>query len=135
MTPQNSLDMLFAKLATSSFRNQFHLRQREWDYLQQKGMATVLDHAQAFVQERLAPAYPRNDGKQTPWGNHPVFVAQHATATCCRKCLQKWHGIPNGRSLSDTEQQYILQVIERWLRTELTRSIAELPESSESSEY
>ncbi len=29
-------------------------------------------------------AEPRNDGKQTPFRGHPVFTAQHATATCCR---------------------------------------------------
>ena len=22
-----------------------------------------------------------------------LFIAQHATATCCRRCIQKWHGI------------------------------------------
>jgi hypothetical protein len=47
--------------------------------------------------------------------NHPVFIAQHATATCCRGCLQKWHQIPKGRALSDREVQYIVAVIERWL--------------------
>ena len=79
-------------------------------------METVLDHARDFVRSRLADAEPKNDGRQTPWGNHPVFVAQHATATCCRGCLEKWHGIPKGKPLSDAEQTYIVSVIERWLQ-------------------
>ena len=72
--------------------------------------------------QRLAPAAPRNDGKQTPWRGHPVFVAQHATATCCRGCLAKWHGIERGHELSAPEQNHVLSVIARWLEAELARN-------------
>lgn len=41
----------------------------------------------------MAPKNIDNDGKQTPMRGHPVFIAQHATATCCRECLKKWHNI------------------------------------------
>jgi len=44
-----------------------------------------------FITARLAPALLKNDGKQTPMRGHPVFIAQHATATCCRRCLWKWY--------------------------------------------
>ncbi|MEO1144716.1 MAG: DUF4186 domain-containing protein [Cyanobacteria bacterium J06638_22] len=115
MTPD--LDHLFERLQTSEFRRKFHLWEKEQMYLQEKGMETVLAHARDFVRSRLADAEPKNDGRQTPWGNHPVFVAQHATATCCRGCLEKWHGIPKGKPLSDTEQTYIVAVIERWLQS------------------
>ena len=79
-------------------------------------METILVHARQFVENRLADAEPVNDGKQTPMSNHPVFVAQHATATCCRGCLQKWHRIGKARPLSSAEIDYIVRVIERWLR-------------------
>jgi hypothetical protein len=92
------------------------LQPRERQYLNQKGLAVVLDHAADFISKRLAPAAPINDGKQTPWHNHPVFVAQHATATCCRGCLEKWHAIPKGRALTEEEQRYIVSVIGAWLR-------------------
>ena len=72
-------------------------------------------HAADFVEKRLAPAYPDNDGKQTPMRNHPVFVAQHATATCCRGCLEKWHAITKGRELSPEEKRYVIDVIRHWL--------------------
>ncbi len=78
-------------------------------------MPTVLAHAADFVAQRLAPADPRNDGKQTPFRGHPVFVAQHATATCCRGCLAKWHGIERGRMLTAEERAHIVAVIGRWL--------------------
>jgi len=110
-----NLDGLFEALKQSGFRSRFRLGGREAVYLRQKGMDTILAHAKEFVEQRLAPAEPANDGKQTPMRNHPVFVAQHATATCCRGCLEKWHGIPKGRALSDREIQYVVAVIGRWL--------------------
>jgi hypothetical protein len=77
----------------------------------------VVEHARNFIAERLAPAEPLNDGKQTPYRGHPVFIAQHATATCCRSCLEKWHGIGKGRALSPEEQVHVVAALERWLRT------------------
>lgn len=116
------LDTLFAKLAQSSFRAGFKLNTKDRAYLQQKGLSTILDHAEEFIQNRLAPAEIENDGKQTPMRGHPVFVAQHATACCCRGCLQKWHQIPQGRALTSAEQAYIVVVLERWLRERLQQS-------------
>jgi predicted Fe-S protein YdhL (DUF1289 family) len=110
-----NLEELFAALGGSSFRAGFKLRGKEPAYLRSKGLRTVLEHAADFIEKRLAPAEPANDGKQTPMRNHPAFVAQHATATCCRGCLQKWHGIPKGRALDAEQKRYVLSVLEKWL--------------------
>ena len=107
---------LFERLGRSEFRSRFRLRGRELEYLRRKGLEVVLGHAADFVEKRLAPAEPANDGKQTPMRNHPAFVAQHATATCCRGCLEKWHAIPKGRPLTEAETGYVLRVIGEWLR-------------------
>lgn len=112
-----NLDELFAVLAKSTFRAGFKLNAHDRHYLQQKGISEVLNHAEDFVAKRLAPAVIANDGKQTPMRGHPVFVAQHATATCCRGCLQKWHQLPLGQDLTLEEQAYVVVVIERWLTT------------------
>jgi hypothetical protein len=109
------LNELFEALQRSEFRNRFRLGEREAAYLREKGLEVVLGHARDFIEKRLATAEPANDGRQTPMRNHPVFVAQHATATCCRGCLEKWHRIPKGRPLSDREVQYVVAVIECWL--------------------
>jgi hypothetical protein len=109
------LDNLFVALSKSSFRRRFRLQARERAYLREKGLNLVLKHAREILRERLAPAEPHKDGRQTPWRGHPVFVAQHATATCCRGCLEQWHGIPKGNALGDEEMQYIIRVIGRWL--------------------
>ena len=114
----SSLDELFIALGRSPFRRRFRLRGKELDYLRARGLPTVVSHAADFIEQRLAPASPPNDGKQTPMRHHPAFVAQHATATCCRGCLQKWHGIPKGRPLDQAEQQYVVAVIKRWLESQ-----------------
>lgn len=118
------LDDLFAALGRSPFRQRFHLRAAERDYLAARGLPTVLAHAADFIAQRLAPAEPRNDGKQTPFRGHPVFVAQHATATCCRGCLAKWHRIAQGRPLSAEEQAHAVAAIERWLRRQIQDAAA-----------
>jgi len=109
------IDDLFAALARSEFRSRFRLGPKEAAYLQEKTLPVILEHCRRFIVERLAAAEPRNDGKQTPMRGHPVFIAQHATATCCRKCLQKWHYIPQGRAMLQEEIEYVTGVIERWL--------------------
>ena len=110
-----NLDDLFAALERSRFRMRFRLGPREQAYLASRGIETVLSHAADFVAARLAPAQPPNDGRQTPMRGHPVFIAQHATATCCRGCLAKWHGIPSGRPLEPAEQAHAVAAIGRWL--------------------
>ena len=109
------LNEIFAALDQSSFRRRFRLRGKELDYLHQKGLEVILEHAADFIEKRLAAADPLNDGKQTPMRHHPVFIAQHATATCCRGCLEKWHGITKGQALGEEEKQYILAVLKEWL--------------------
>jgi predicted Fe-S protein YdhL (DUF1289 family) len=115
MSPVQEIDGTLEKLSKSPFRQKFSLRKAELDYLEHHGLGTVLDHARGFIAKRLAPAHPENDGKQTPMRGHPVFVAQHATATCCRGCLAKWHGIAGGRPMTADEQVRILAIIEAWL--------------------
>ena len=109
------LSDLFAALDKSSFRRKFHLRDKEQKYFQEKGVDVIRQHARDIIRKRLAPAHPQSDGKQTPFRGHPVFVAQHATATCCRGCLHKWHHIPRGRELKEDEINYVVKVLLAWL--------------------
>ena len=127
-----SLDQIFARLPHSSFRSRFRLGERERAYLEARGLSTILAHARDFVDRRLAPAHPDNDGKQTPMRGHPAFIAQHATATCCRSCLSKWHDIPAGRPLSEADTAHVVLAIERWLLAELARMSGSRPASGQS---
>ena len=114
-----SREEALAKLARSRFRSSFHLNEEDRAYIREKGLDVIRRHAEDFVRERLAPARIANDGRQTPMKGHPVFIAQHATACCCRSCLEKWHHIPAGKILNEQEQEYIVNVIMEWIETEI----------------
>lgn len=104
------------KLAKSKFRSRFKLRAKELEYIKDKGLDTIYSHACYFIRDRVASAGPINDGKQTPMhGPPPVFIVQHATATCCRGCIEKWHKFPQHRELTQTEQEYLISVIIEWI--------------------
>ncbi|MFE2182620.1 DUF4186 domain-containing protein [Streptomyces sp. NPDC059455] len=115
-----SLDQRLAVIARHPFRAKFHLRGRDRATAELSGPSTLRWHAYDLIAKRLAPAAPYKDGKQTPYRGHPVFVAQHATATCCRTCLQRWHEIPKGRELRRAERAYVVDVICRWIEREVT---------------
>jgi len=107
------------KLAKSKFRSKFKLRAKEIEYIKDKGLNTIYSHACDFIRDRVAPVEPINDGKQTPMRGHPVFIAQHATATCCRGCIEKWHKFPKGRELTASEQEYLVSVIMEWIKRQI----------------
>ena len=95
------MEDILLKLSKSKFRSSFHLKDKDKIYIKDKGMDKIKEHAYDFISKRLAPDIIENDGKQTPMRGHPVFIAQHATATCCRGCLYKWHHIPKNKELSN----------------------------------
>ena len=107
------------RLANSKFRNRFKLRVKELEYIKDKGFDTIYIHACYFIRDRVAPAGPINDGKQIPMRGHPIFIAQHATATCCRGCIEKWHNFPQHRKLTKTEQEYLVSVIIEWINLQV----------------
>ena len=113
------MDELLKRLKKTKFRSRFHLSDKDKKYVQAKSLDTIRVHAKDIIKERLAPAVIPNDGKQTPTKGHPVFIAQHATASCCRNCLYKWHRITPGREMTEEEQRYIVDVIMAWIEREM----------------
>ena len=108
------------KLSKSKFRSSFHLNKEMKKYVNINGIEKIREHAYQIINSRLRSAVILNDGKQTPMRQvHPVFIAQHATACCCRGCLEKWHSIPKGRELTESEIQYIINLIVLWIKKEL----------------
>lgn len=110
----NNEDIL-DKLSKSKFRSSFRLKQKDIDYINDKGLDKIKEHAYDFITKRIAPSAISNDGKQTPMRGHPVFIAQHATATCCRNCLYKWHKIEKNKMLNKEEINYIVNLIMLWI--------------------
>ncbi len=117
--PDSSIPQKLASLARSKFRSKFKLSQKDREYITAKGLETIKEHAYQYINFRVAPDFPKNDGKQTPMRGHPVFIAQHATATCCRGCIQKWHGFAKGRVLNGDEVDFIVALIMGWIELQL----------------
>jgi len=115
----DEIDALLDRLATRPFRARFVLRGPDRVTAETRTPSALRQHARDILRQRLVPAQPRNDGKQTPYRGHPVFVAQHATATCCRTCLAKWHGVAAGAELTPAELDYVVAVITRWIDRQL----------------
>ncbi len=113
-----SPEELKVRLARSPFRSRFRLNDKMKLLTAEKGFTVLEAQALRIITERLAPACPPKDGKQTPMKGHPVFLAQHATGTCCRSCLEKWHGIPRGRPLTEEETAYIVTHLLFWIRNQ-----------------
>ena len=110
-----TIEQALEKLEKSRFRSSFHLTKKEQLYLEEKGMDVMRKHAGDFVRQKLAPADPVNDGKQTPMHGHPVFKAMHATACCCRECLNKWYRVPLHQELTESQQQRIVNLLMAWI--------------------
>ena len=114
-----TIDETLTRLQKSTFRAKFHLTAKDKEYIANKGMDVIRSHAKEFVRTRLAPAQPENDGKQTPMRGHPVFVAQHACACCCRGCLNKWYNVPKGTELTENQQERIVNLLMGWINSEI----------------
>lgn len=115
------IDEKLDSLAKSKFRSSFRLKDNDKKYIKDRGIDKIVDHAYDFVNKRLALNEIKNDGKQTPMSGHPVFLAQHATGTCCRGCLYKWHGISKNKELSNNEINYIVSIIMEWIKREISK--------------
>ncbi len=114
-----TIDQALARLRTSKFRAGFALKEKDKAYVREKGMETIRSHARDFVRRRLAPAEIPNDGRQTPLRGHPVFLAQHACACCCRGCLNKWYRVPKGVELSERQQEKIVNLLMAWIERQM----------------
>lgn len=110
----NSLD-------NSKFRSSFHLRNYMKEYINNKGIDTIEKHCEDFINKNLKIYNKEKDGHQTPTKNHPVFIAQHATATCCRGCIEKWYHIPKEKELNDKEIKSIKAIIMSWINREIKK--------------
>ena len=113
------INRILESLLKSKFRSSFYLKNKDKEYVKEKGIETIEKHTRDFIEKRLAPKEIKNDGKQTPMRGHPVFIAQHATACCCRGCLNKWHKIPKNIELSNEQKDYIVEVIMTWIKRQM----------------
>ena len=118
MNDNFDFDGYFNRLSKSKFRASFKLKDNDIKYIDDKGMDIITSHAYDFVNKRLRPKIIVNDGKQTPFKGHPVFIAQHATACCCRDCISKWLKLSKDRELTNEEVDLIVSILIKWINTQ-----------------
>ena len=84
-----------------------------------RGLTQIDKEAHTTIRHSIASAKPFRDGSQTPFDGDIVYYAQHATATCCRKCLERWHGIPRGRELTREEISFCVNLMMQYVNKRL----------------
>lgn len=107
------------KLSDDGRLDKFVLGEPEQEYVTSRGIEILRLHAADFVNKRLAPADPKNDGRQTPTKGHPVFIAQHACGCNDRSSVEEFFGFEMGRELTEKEVDMIVDVILRWIEEHL----------------
>jgi len=91
------------------------------NYAKRKGYSGLEAAARHRIRKSVGPAKPPRDGQQTPMegSGNPIYYAQHATASCCRKCMEYWHAIPQGRALTEDEIMYLTELAVFYFRERL----------------
>jgi len=93
--------------------------ERAINHARRKGSQGMREAAEKRIRNSVADAKPFRDGMQTPKEGNALYYAQHATATCCRKCIEDWHGIPSGQALTDDQIVYFVELIMLYIQERL----------------
>ena len=98
------------------------LDQRAINHARRKGLSGMREATLHRLE--LSVGAPRSeltrDGRQTPFqGNNAIYYAQHATATCCRRCIEAWHGIEREKPLSVEELGYMTDLVMYHIRKQI----------------
>lgn len=107
----------FASLKNEFIRHTFWhkpINQHAINHARKKGRTGLRPAVKKHLATAIGGAHPFRDGYQTTMKDDApsaIPFGQHATATCCRKCLEYWHGIPQGKELSDAELNYFSELV------------------------
>ena len=90
------------------------------NHARRKGLIRLQEAAEHRIRKYVGPAEPYRDGIQTPSKGNSIYYAQHATACCCRKCMEYWHNIPLGRDLTEKEITYFTELVMLYINEKLS---------------
>ena len=118
------VDNTFESLGREMVRHEFWhkaIDDKALNHAQGKGMIGLRQAAEHRLRQYVASPSSQlfRDGMQTPKSGNVIYYAQHATATCCRKCIEAWHGVDRERSLTDEELGYMTELIMRYIQVRL----------------
>lgn len=102
--------------------------QKAVNHARRKGKIALRVAAAKRLRQSVGNAEPFHDGQQTPKTGNTLYYAQHATATCCRKCIEDWHGVQMGKALTDGQINYFTDLLMLYIEERL-------PSLTETGEY
>lgn len=113
---RNAVDATFTfeQLKLELIRHYFwHVEfdQKALDHALRKGRKALHAAARRRLESSVGRAGSPYDGRQTPFKGNTLYYAQHATASCCRACMEYWHAIPKDRDLTEDELEYLASLM------------------------
>lgn len=117
---ESDIEYTFESLKHELIRHHFwhiEIDQRAGNYANRKGRTNLRLAVRSRIRSSIGSPNNPYDGRQTPMegSGNPIHYAQHATASCCRKCVEYWHDIPTSRALKDDEIQYLAELAMMYL--------------------
>lgn len=112
------VDYTFSALKCELWRHYYwhvDIDQKAINHAKRKGLIELKEAVYHRLQKYVGPAKPNYDGRQTPKSGNLIFYAQHATATCCRTCIEEWHGISKGQKLTEDQIKYFTELIMKYI--------------------
>jgi Domain of unknown function (DUF4186) len=109
----------FKELKNEMIRHYFWHREideKAINHALRKGRTLLSAASRKRIVQSVGGSKPFHDGFQTPYSNNVIYYAQHAVAACCRKCIEYWHGIPQGRVLRDRELNYLHALVNLYIK-------------------
>lgn len=118
----DDISFTFGELRKEHIRHHFwhiEIDEKAIRHARRKGRPGLHEAIENRIRKYVGPATPNYDGRQTPFEGNVIFYGQHATATCCRKCIEEWHGVPQGQELSEEEVSYFSELIKEYVNERL----------------
>jgi hypothetical protein len=118
----DDVDHTFSELRHEFIRHHFwhvEIDEKAKNHALRKGRIALISSIPTRIANSVAAELPYRDGRQTPFRDNVLHYAQHATASCCRTCIEYWHNIPKGRPLTEPEQEYLGSLMARYIEDRL----------------
>lgn len=83
-----------------------------------RGLKAIRERAKQIVSKKIGhPPVSRWDYRNCPQeGTEVIEYGRHATATCCRPCLERWHNIPQNAFLTEEQIKYCVDLVELYVK-------------------
>ncbi|MDP9423339.1 MAG: DUF4186 domain-containing protein [Pseudomonadota bacterium] len=129
-------EAIFHELGREFIRDHFLNKpfdERARRLIRRYGMDGIRERAPSRVASAIGKKPSAWDGRQTKFEGNVLFYAQHATATCCRRCAWYWYGIPREGPLSAEDLAFCTSLVQAYLdrREGEIRAIAASAEDDE----